>query len=418
MDGGNASLRNARAALARGDGQGAAEAATRAIRVFEYVEKRGGIKAEREKAAERRREAEDILSGNTQLHVASTPTESGTSGPSGAQGMECRRGGVETERASDTGSVGAFQGVAIPKISFKDVIGMDDVKNILAEAVILPQQHPDIFTGGREPWRSALIYGPPGTGKSFIARALAGEAGQTFYSISAADIMSKWMGEAEKRVAEIFHTARENRPCIVFFDEVEALMSQRAAGENDAMKRVKTQLLDEIDGSFVDNKGVFIIAATNRPGDLDSAFTRRFKRRLLLDLPTADDRRALVLHKLGNDVERVGRDAVEFVVSKTEGYSVDDISVVVNSTAMMPVTELLNATHFRICNDKWMPCAPYSDGAVEKTWRDIPRGMLETRHVSQDDILSALASTAPSVAPEDVLPLREYHAEYGTKTAH
>lgn len=162
-----------------------------------------------------------------------------------------------------------------PNVRWDDVAGLEGAKEALKEAVILPIKFPHLFTGKRKPWRGILLYGPPGTGKSFLAKAVATESNSTFFSVSSSDLISKWLGESERLVKELFQMARENKPSIVFIDEVDSLCGTRGEGESEASRRIKTELLIQMNGVGHDMDGVLVLAATNIPWQLDSAIRRR-----------------------------------------------------------------------------------------------------------------------------------------------
>mmetsp|Transcript_15978 Transcript_15978/g.15386 ORF Transcript_15978/g.15386 Transcript_15978/m.15386 type:complete len:255 (+) Transcript_15978:157-921(+) len=172
-----------------------------------------------------------------------------------------------------------------PNIKWSDVAGLDQAKASLQEAVILPTKFPQLFTGERKPWRGILLYGPPGTGKSYLAKACATEADGTFFSVSSADLVSKWLGESERLVKQLFKMARENRPAIVFIDEVDSLCGSRSEGENETSRRIKTEFLVQMQGVGNDMDGVLVLGATNVPWELDGAIRRRFEKRIYIPLP-------------------------------------------------------------------------------------------------------------------------------------
>lgn len=130
-----------------------------------------------------------------------------------------------------------------PNVKWDDIAGLIKAKESLKEAVILPIRFPDIFKGARKPWRGILLYGPPGTGKTFLAKACATETEGTFFSVSSADLVSKYVGESEKLIKNLFALAREKKPSIIFIDEVDSLCGNRSDGENEASRRVKTEFL-------------------------------------------------------------------------------------------------------------------------------------------------------------------------------
>lgn len=130
-----------------------------------------------------------------------------------------------------------------PNVKWSDVSGLEAAKEGLKEAVILPVKFPKLFTGARKPWSGILLYGPPGTGKSFLAKACATECDSTFFSVSSSDLVSKWQGESEKLVKNLFEMAREQKPSLIFIDEVDSLCGKRTEGENESSRRIKTEFL-------------------------------------------------------------------------------------------------------------------------------------------------------------------------------
>ncbi len=164
-----------------------------------------------------------------------------------------------------------------PNIKWTDVAGLENAKESLKEAVILPIKFPHLFTGKRKPWHGILLYGPPGTGKSFLAKAVATEANNsTFFSISSADLLSKWLGESEKLVRNLFDLARTHKPSIIFIDEVDSLCSSRSDNESESARRVKTEFLVQMQGVGNDMDSILVLGATNIPWCLDAAIRRRF----------------------------------------------------------------------------------------------------------------------------------------------
>ncbi|MHA1836052.1 MAG: AAA family ATPase, partial [Candidatus Odinarchaeia archaeon] len=150
-----------------------------------------------------------------------------------------------------------------PNVRWTDVVDLKEAKQVLREAVIIPLLRPDLFTGARKPWKGILLFGPPGCGKTFISKAVANEVNATFFSADAATLVSKWLGESEKMVKTLFKMARKSAPSIIFIDEVDALTTTRDNEEVGGERRLKTQLLIEMDGiKESDGKGVVILGAT------------------------------------------------------------------------------------------------------------------------------------------------------------
>ena len=136
-----------------------------------------------------------------------------------------------------------------PKIQWSDVAGLEGAKEALKEAVILPIKFPHLFTGNRKPWKGILLFGPPGTGKSYLAKAVATEANNsTFFSVSSSNLVSKWLGESEKLVKNLFEMARQHRPSIIFIDEIDSLCSSRSDTESESARRIKTEFLVQMQG--------------------------------------------------------------------------------------------------------------------------------------------------------------------------
>lgn len=145
-----------------------------------------------------------------------------------------------------------------PNVKWADVAGLDAAKEALHEAVILPKKFPGIFTGMRKPWKGVLLYGPPGTGKSFLAKAVATEAESFFISVSSSDLVSKWQGESERLVKELFVLAGENTPTVIFIDEIDSLVSSRSETESESSRRIKTEFLVQMDG-VGNGTGTFLV---------------------------------------------------------------------------------------------------------------------------------------------------------------
>ncbi|KAI9097183.1 P-loop containing nucleoside triphosphate hydrolase protein [Phlyctochytrium arcticum] len=291
-----------------------------------------------------------------------------------------------------------------PNVKWDDIAGLDAAKEALKEAVILPIKFPHLFTGNRTPWRGILLYGPPGTGKSYLAKAVATEANATFFSVSSSDLVSKWMGESERLVKQLFTLARENRPAIIFIDEVDSLCGNRGEGESEASRRIKTEFLVQMQGVGNDTTGVLVLGATNIPWALDPAIRRRFEKRIYIPLPDVNARAKMFQLNVGATKCEMHPPQYRKLAERTDGYSGSDIAVAVRDALMEPVRKVQLATHFRpVGAGKWMPCSPGERGAVERLWTEVEAHELEEPPLTELDFIRAVSTTRPSVNGGDIL---------------
>lgn len=312
-----------------------------------------------------------------------------------------------------------------PNIKWSDVAGLEGAKEALKEAVILPIKFPHLFTGKRQPWRGILLFGPPGTGKSYLAKAVATEANSTFFSVSSSDLVSKWLGESEKLVRNLFTMAREKKPSIVFIDEIDSLCSSRSDNESESARRIKTEFLVQMQGVGNNNDGVLVLGATNIPWVLDAAIRRRFEKRIYIPLPEEAARAEIFKIHMGNTPNSLTANDFKVLGNKSDGYSGADISIVVRDSLMQPVRKVQTATHFRrvrgpsradpnvIDDDLLTPCSPGAPGAIEMSWVDVPGDKLLEPVVSMGDVLQSLASTKPTVNDEDLAKVDKFKEDFG-----
>ncbi|RLI85027.1 MAG: AAA family ATPase [Archaeoglobales archaeon] len=234
--------------------------------------------------------------------------------------------------------------VEVPKVTWNDVGGLEDVKREIVEAVEWPLKYPEKFKKfGIRPPKGVLLYGPPGTGKTLIAKAVANEADANFISIKGPELLSKWLGESEKAVRKIFKKARQVAPCIVFFDEIDAIAGMRGLEENRAVERVVNQLLTEMDG-LEELEGVIVIGATNRPDIIDPALLRpgRFDRLVYVRPP--DKRSRLAILKIHTKNMPLAEDVdLEELADMTEGYVGADIEAVCREAVMLALRENISS---------------------------------------------------------------------------
>jgi vacuolar protein-sorting-associated protein 4 len=256
-----------------------------------------------------------------------------------------------------------------------------------------------LFQGNRKPWKGILLYGPPGTGKSFLAKACATECESTFFSISSSDLVSKWQGESERLVKQLFEMARENTPAMIFIDEVDSLCGKRSEGENESSRRIKTEFLVQMDGCGNSSEGILVMGATNTPWELDEAFRRRFQKRVYIHLPDPMARAHMFKLKTKGVKNSVTEEEFHKLGEAADLYSGSDIANVANEALFMPIRTCQHATHYIKDNEGyWSPCSPSTPGGVQMGMYDIENGMLREPPVSFNDFMAALANMRPSVA--------------------
>lgn len=297
-------------------------------------------------------------------------------------------------------------------VTFDDIGALENVKDTLKELVMLPLQRPELFCKGQltKPCKGILLFGPPGTGKTMLAKAVATEAGANFINISMSSITSKWFGEGEKYVKAVFSLASKIAPSVIFVDEVDSMLGRREnPGEHEAMRKMKNEFMVNWDGLRTkDTERILVLAATNRPFDLDEAVIRRLPRRLMVNLPDAPNRAKIlqvILAKedLSPDVD------FDAIANMTDGYSGSDLKNLCVTAAHRPIKEILE-------KEKKERAAAMAEGKPAPALS----GCADIRPLNMDDFKYAHERVCASVSSESVnmselLQWNELYGEGGSR---
>ncbi|XP_050234223.1 katanin p60 ATPase-containing subunit A1 [Mercurialis annua] len=289
-----------------------------------------------------------------------------------------------------------------PGVRWEDVAGLSEAKRLLEEAVVLPLWMPEYFQGIRRPWKGVLMFGPPGTGKTLLAKAVATECGTTFFNVSSATLASKWRGESERMVRCLFDLARAYAPSTIFIDEIDSLCNSRgASGEHESSRRVKSELLVQVDG--VNNTGtnedgskkiVMVLAATNFPWDIDEALRRRLEKRIYIPLPNFESRKELI--KINLKTVEVAPDVdIDEVARRAKGYSGDDLTNVCRDAS-------LNGMRRKIA------------GKTRDEIKSMAKDDISNDPIAMCDFEEALQKVQRSVSQSDIEKHEKWFQEFGS----
>lgn len=253
------------------------------------------------------------------------------------------------EDSADVVHEGDYDVLQRSTVRLADVAGMADVKRQLELSLLGPIRNPDLMKAFKISARGGLLlYGPPGCGKTHIAKAVSGELGASFYQVGIADVLHRWLGESERSIRSVFDNARRNAPCVLFFDEVDALGHRRSAlSGSSGMRTVVNALLEELDSAGSVNDGVYVLGATNAPWDVDPALRRpgRFDRTIFVGLPDAEARAGIVRYHL-RDRPAAGID-LKGVAGRTEGFSGADLAHVCDSATQLAMADSMRSGQVR-----------------------------------------------------------------------
>ncbi|PPS09358.1 hypothetical protein GOBAR_AA11276 [Gossypium barbadense] len=302
-------------------------------------------------------------------------------------------------------------------VTFADIGAMDDIKESLQELVMLPLRRPDLFNGGLlKPCRGILLFGPPGTGKTMLAKAIANEAGASFINVSMSTITSKWFGEDEKNVRALFTLAAKVAPTIIFVDEVDSMLGQRTrVGEHEAMRKIKNEFMTHWDGLLTKaGERILVLAATNRPFDLDEAIIRRFERRIMVGLPSIESREIILRTLLAK--EKVEDLDFKELSTMTEGYSGSDLKNLCITAAYRPVRELIKQERFKDQERKRREeASKNSEDASDTKDENEEERVIALRPLNMEDMRQAKNQVAASFASEGsvMAELKQWNDLYG-----
>ncbi|XP_074346358.1 uncharacterized protein LOC141685136 [Apium graveolens] len=296
-------------------------------------------------------------------------------------------------------------------VTFDDIGGLDNMKEMLKKLVVLPIQRPNLYGKGHliQPCKGILLFGPPGTGKTMLAKAVASEAGANLINISMSSIMSKWFGEGEKYVKNyvkaVFTLASKITPSVIFIDESDSILGQRENQlEHETLRKVKNELMVSWDGLLKeDREGVLVLAVTNRPYDLDEAVIRRLPRRLLVDIPDATNRTKIL--KLILEEEDTSSDLdLDSVANMTTGYSGSDLKNLCATALPYPIEEFLE-------KEKTEHASAQAEGKATPALSSSP----DIRPLNTDDLKKAHKQVSASVELEsqNMIKIRRWNEQFG-----
>lgn len=315
------------------------------------------------------RRAEEDLGGPAAPFVSSRPSE-----PSDSDPALCKPRPVRADGHSDP----ADWEVERAGVRLADVGGMTEVKNRLEASFLAPMRNPELRRlYGKSLRGGLLLYGPPGTGKTFIARAIAGEMGAGFLSVTISDILDPYIGNSEANLHNIFQQARDHAPCVLFLDELDAIGIKRSLSRNSSMRSTVNQLLEELDGVGSNNEGIYLLAATNAPWDIDPALRRpgRLDRTLLV-LPPDEPARAAILHTHLRERPVEGID-LQALARATEGLTGADLSHVCDSAAEKALMDSVRTGRPRLMNMQDMDAALKEVRPSTGPWFETARTVVE-----------------------------------------
>ena len=251
-----------------------------------------------------------------------------------------------------------------------------------------------------------------------MAQAVSSEIESTFYSVSSSDLLSSWFGESEKLIKELFmHARQRNGRAVIFIDEIDSLCRKRDSKEAETTRRVKTELLKQIEGAHKEGNetDIFFLCATNCPWELDTAFLRRFEKRIYLSLPDRDARRKLFNIHFGDVQVELSDGEWDRLLDRTKGYSGSDLATCISDALLEPIRDLQNSYFWKWSDDKssLRPCRESEPGAIGLRIQSIPKEKVQPRVVSCSDIMKSLKSNHRTISFEDLARYEEFTKSFG-----
>jgi SpoVK/Ycf46/Vps4 family AAA+-type ATPase len=264
-------------------------------------------------------------------------------------------------------------------VSFADIGGMEELKQQARMKIIMPFKNPDLFKKfGKSAGGGILLYGPPGCGKTYYSKAIAKECGAAFFNVEIDDILDMWMGQSEKNIDALFVAARDQRPCVIFIDEIDALGRSRNRSSNSAITTTVNKFLAELDGLASDNENILILGATNALWDVDGAFKRpgRFDR--VIFVPPPDEPSRAEIFRLGLGKLPVANDIDPALLARqTERYSGADIQGLLDRTAEQVLEEILRAGSERLIMARDIQTAMKQTRPTTLEWLESAKNYVE-----------------------------------------
>jgi len=308
-------------------------------------------------------------------------------------------------------------------LKFSDIAGLTEQKQILLENIGLPLKYPQLFTGTRRPHTGFLLYGAPGVGKTALVKACAGEFGLNYILVKTTAVISKFIGDSERLIKEIFEIAEKSEePVIIIMDEIDIMMPESQGMETP--HRFVTEFLIQMDRlhNGKSRNHVLVIGTGNTPWDLYSPVKKRFTKRIYLPLADFQTRKELFEKNFSSsDIPRdLTEDDFSYLAERTEGYSSYDLVILIKNAIFSPVTEASKASHFKKINvegdenkAKYTACLESDPEAQQMNMMDIPSDQLEFRKITRDDVEKEIQRTKPSVLPTDIERYEKFKEDFG-----